>query len=331
MQGHNPRLYKKEVQAIFGNFFENGLGIFFGNVPWNFTTSHIKIHHATNGSYGDTFYLWDFDRSDPCGFMVYVHRILLHMLGISSIRFFRANGRDDKADQLTQGVYTYLLAGLAILAVTRSFSFVFWMFLQPMFCMTYFLALINIGFHGFLEFDESGNHVAMVDSTCIIDGDDDVFGEDDHMAHHYNTGVYFKDLKEHQAGKVSEFQRTKASVFRKLSIAELSIFIILGIWDKLAEHYVDFSGEMTKEEIIAMLKRRSAVVETTYEKYSAYAVNPTPEARQMLRDVRPVSSSGSSKNKESGGDSETSSDSDDNSADEPLEPTSHQQPITAQH
>jgi hypothetical protein len=31
-------------------------------------------------------------------------------------------------------------------------------------------------------------------------------------------------------------------VFKKLSIVELSIFILLGLWDKLADHYVDYSG-----------------------------------------------------------------------------------------
>jgi hypothetical protein len=130
--------------------------------------------------------------------MLYVHRIFLHMIGYSSIRYFQANNRIDKANLLLKGVYTWLAMGIGIFAFTRSFSFLFFIYLQPLFCMTYFLALINIGFHGFLEFDEQGNRIPAVDSTCIIDGEDDVFGEDDHMAHHYNSGIYFKDLKPHQ-------------------------------------------------------------------------------------------------------------------------------------
>mmetsp|Transcript_28872 Transcript_28872/g.21496 ORF Transcript_28872/g.21496 Transcript_28872/m.21496 type:complete len:438 (-) Transcript_28872:56-1369(-) len=283
-EGHNPRLYKKWIQSTIGNPFENVLGLFFGNVPWNFTTSHIKIHHQTNGGFGDTFYLWDFDRTDPCGFMLYIHRILLHMLGVTSIRFFRANNRHDKAAQLSTGVSTYLAAGLGVLAITRSFSFVFFVFIEPMLCMTYFLALINIGFHGFLEFDDKGNHISVVDSTTIINGTDDIFGEDDHMAHHYHTGVYFKDLQQHQSTKVEEFKKHRASVFHTLSIAEISIFIILGIWDKLAEHFVDYSGTMSKEEIIELLKVRAKRTETTYEKHEDYYRNPTLEARKILRD-----------------------------------------------
>jgi hypothetical protein len=56
------------------------------------------------------------------------------------------------------------------------------------------------------------------------------------------TLPYDQDLKEHQKTKEAEFARTHASVFKKLSIVELSIFILLGLWDKLADHYVDYSG-----------------------------------------------------------------------------------------
>lgn len=51
-----------------------------------------------------------------------------------------------------------------------------------------------------------------------------------------------QDLKAHQKSKEAEFARTRASVFQKLSVVELSIFILLGLWDKLADHYVDYSG-----------------------------------------------------------------------------------------
>lgn len=283
-EGHNPRLYKKHIVSTVGNFFENCLGVFFGNVPYNFTTSHIKIHHAVNGGFGDTFYLWDFDRSNIAEYMLYVHRIFLHIIGYSSIRYFQANGRADKATMLTNGVMTYTTVGVAILALTRSFSFLWWIYIEPLLCMTYFLSLINIGFHGFLEFDDDGNHISVIDATTIVDGEDDVFGEDDHMAHHYNTGVYFKDLKEHQMTKVEEFKKRHASVFRTISVAEASIFIILGLWDKLAEYYVDYTGTLSQKEIAEMLKVRAKRLETTYEKYEAYLRNPTPEARQLLRD-----------------------------------------------
>lgn len=122
----------------------------------------------------------------------------------------------------------------------------------------------------------------MVNSTCIVDGEDDLFGEDDHMSHHYNTAVYFKDLPEHQRGKQAEFARTKASVFKKLSIVELSIYILLGLWDKCADYYVDYSGKLSREEIMKMLKVRAQRKEVSYASYLGYLENPTAEARKDL-------------------------------------------------
>ena len=137
--------------------------------------------------------------------------------------------------------------------------------------MTFFLALINIGFHGFLELDEAGKHIPEVDATAIIEGDDDSFGEDDHMAHHYNTSTYYRDLPALQASKVEAFKRTKASVFRGLSIFELSVLILLGQWDKLADHYVDYTGKMTRGEIMTMLKKRAQFKETSYDLSPSFA------------------------------------------------------------
>jgi len=148
--------------------------------------------------------------------------------------------------------------------------------------MTYFLALINIGFHGFLEFDENGHHIPTVNSTTIIDGEDDLFGEDDHMAHHYHTNVYFRNLSEHQKSKINEFKNTKASVFQKISIVELSIFILLNLWEKVADHYVDYTGELSRQEIIDMLVKRLKLQETSYDYYQNYLNNPSMEARKQL-------------------------------------------------
>jgi hypothetical protein len=271
------------VARFTGNFFENSLGMFFGNVPWNFTTSHVKIHHGVNGGIGDSFYLWDFDRTSLGDFMLYIHRVLLHMTGISSVKYFRVNGMTKHADLLWKGMITYASFGAALLAITRSFSFVFWIYLQPIFCMTYFLALINIGFHGFLEYDDKGNHIKSINASTIVDGEDDVFGEDDHMAHHYATTVYYRDLPAHQQLKIEEWKKSRASVFKTISIVELSIFILFGLWDELAKYYVDYTGKMTKEEIIALLKIRATRLETTYEEYIEYLVDPSLESRNKLR------------------------------------------------
>lgn len=265
-EGHNHNLYRPWVRRfIGGHIFENVIGVFFGNIPWNFTTSHIFIHHRLDGGLGDTFYLWDLDRSSMYDFTLYLWRVLLHTSGYSSVSYFQKTGNISKGNLLMQGIFIYWALALIIFLLTKSLSFVFLVYIQPFLCMTFFLGIINIGFHGFLEFDETGAHIPEVNATTIIEGDDDYFGEDDHMAHHYNTTVFYKDLPALQASKVEVFKRRRASVFRQLSIFELSILIVLGQFEKLAEHYVDYAGTMTKAEIISMLRRRAKLKESCYD------------------------------------------------------------------
>ena len=282
-EGHNANLYKRGIRDSLGNVFENWIGIFFGNIPWNFSTSHTRIHHSLDGGYGDTFYLWDLNRASVADFMLYVSRIFLHMIGYSSLSYFNGHGQMKAKERLSWGIVRYVATGAVVLAVTRSPIFVFWILLQPLFCMSYFLALLNFGFHGFLEYDENGAPIPCVNATTIVDGDDDYWGEDDHMSHHYNTNVYFRDLKELQQSKDAEFKKHKASVFHEISIVELSILIVLGVWDRLADKYVDHSGSLSKQEIMAMLKSRAERTELSFEAYQAFLNNPTKEARASAK------------------------------------------------
>jgi len=281
-EGHSKAFYKKWIRNTVGNVFENWVGLIYGSAPGQFSCSHVFIHHRLDGGPGDTFYQWDLDRSSVSDFMLYVSRIFMHMIGYSSSAYFTSLGQKSRSDVIVQGMVKYTAAGVAMLVATRSILFVFWIFIQPLICMTFFLALINFGFHGFIEYDENGQSIHCVNSSTIIEGDDDYFGEDDHMAHHYNSNVGYKDLPALQASKIEEFKANKASVFRKLSILELSIFVLFGLWDKLADHYVDYSGKMTREEIKEMLKVRAQRKEMSPEEYIGFLKNPSNENKKLL-------------------------------------------------
>ena len=102
------------------------------------------------------------------------------------------------------------------------------------------------------------------------------------MAHHYFPNVYYKDLEKHQLSQLEKFSEDKASVFKNLSILELSIFILFQLWDELVSHYVDYTGTMSKTDIIEMLKRRATTLETSYEDYEKYLEWPSQENKQKV-------------------------------------------------
>ena len=87
--------------------------------------------------------------------MLYVWRVCLHTSGYSSIAYFQNQKQDIQYNLLMNGIIIYWLLALILLGVTKSFKFIFFIYIQPFLCMTFFLAVINIGFHGFLEFDEN--------------------------------------------------------------------------------------------------------------------------------------------------------------------------------
>ncbi len=281
-EGHRSggRLYRPWIRKTFGNFFENWLGLFYGNLPYNFSTSHNLLHHKLNAGKGDPFYMWDIDRSSFSDFMLYLHRTFAYMIGWSSLRTFRKLGGRREAEafrQLLKGVVLYwlvvptVIVGALVAAgstLPSAFAFLFFIYLQPLFAMTFFIALLNVSFHGFLEFEEDGAHIPCINSTTIIEGQDDSFGEDDHMAHHYFMSVEHPDLPRHQAAQHQEWAQRHASVFKELAVLELSIFMLLNKWQMIAEkHYVDYSAELSTDEIAHMLEERAKRVEMPYEEY----------------------------------------------------------------
>jgi hypothetical protein len=372
-EGHNRVFYRPWIRNIFGNVFENFLGPFFGNVPYCFTTSHVAIHHRLDGGKGDTFYQWDLDRTSWRDFICsFLHRILLHTSGQSSIRYFRCHHFPVQYRLLCRGCFLYFVVypvvimiaslslsvimsivvpsktiplpngstssnffqnvmvqatlpcaekcgqvGISILHICSIIlsqnqnaflwsylEFLFWIYLQPFLCMTFFLAFMNFGFHGFFETyqqfrdetegtvlsekarkvgkprtgtsltTESGGDdekpIWCVNSITIVEDDDDYFGESDHMQHHHALQVYYRDLPTYRETKMKEFIAYHASIFRRFSILELSLFILLKKYDILADHYVDYSENLNKAEIAKMLELRAKRLELSHFDYLEY-------------------------------------------------------------
>jgi len=136
--------------------------------------------------------------------------------------------------------------------------------------MTYFLAFINYAFHAFIEMDEKGDSVWCVNSVTIIGGDDDYFGEDDHMLHHYASTVFYTELDEYRKTKMGDLKKYHASVFRDFSIVEMACYLLFKDFKTLATHFVDFTGKMEKGEIEKMLEIRAKRKEMSHEDYKQW-------------------------------------------------------------
>ncbi len=300
-EGHlsRGRMYRPWLGDRVGNFFENWLGVFYGTVPHNFSISHTLTHHRLDSGKGDPVYLWDIDRTRFSDLMLFQWRFFRYMTGISSlVEFRRESGvhpaMERASARLRRGMAIYWLwvpAGILALLIGTGSSvgsalwFLFLVYLQPLFAMSTFLTIISIGQHGFLAFDQAGRHVSHVTSTTILDGVDDSFGEDYHLAHHFFPSMDHDRLPEHVARERSHWARCNGAVFRNTTFFEIAIMIYLGQFDRLIrDHYVDFSGEGAVEELSTLFEQRAKRKEMTYEHYEfRYLPSLRHRVRELVR------------------------------------------------
>lgn len=283
-EGHvaEGRMYRPWIGKCIGNFFENRLGVWYGIVPYTFSTSHILLHHRLNGGKADPLYVWDLDRTSLSDMQLYQWRSFVYMSGFGSLREFRRQRDVHPAirrahAKLRRGMLIYWIctpgAILALLllsgsSLTSSLVFLLLIYIQPFFAMSSFLAILNFAQHGFLEFDETGRNMKHVTATTILEGYDDSFGEDDHFSHHYLPGVTHDELAAAQPTQEREWARCQGSVFRGTSIFEIAVLLQTGRIDRLIDrYYVDFAGTLGRDELIELFARRAQRKEMSYEDY----------------------------------------------------------------
>lgn len=300
-EGHmRGGMYRGWIGDRLGNVFENRLGVFYGVVPHNFSTSHVLLHHRLNGGKGDPIYLWDLDRTQWGDLMLYQWRMLLWMSGFGSLAEFRRQAGvhpaiDEARVALRRGVtifwvwvpaVTFAILMAAGASVGSALLFVFFVFLQPLLAMSTFLAVINVGQHGFLEVDSDGRLVPHVTAGTISDGHDDSFGEDYHFAHHFAPGVKLDKLREHIAAEGMRSAGIQAAVFEKTTIFELAIMMHLGQFERLIrKHYVDFGDNTEVRELAALFERRAKRREMSYEEYEfEYLPTLRQRVQELVRD-----------------------------------------------
>ncbi len=298
-EGHeaNGRMYRPWIRKYIGNIFENRLGVWYGIVPHSFSTSHVLLHHRLDGGKSDPIYLWDLDRTKFSDFLLYQWRLFLYMASFSSLREFR---RWRGVHPVLQRAYTtlrksmfiyYVIIPSAIIAlllasgssVTSSIAFLFFIYFQPLLGMSSFLVLINWAQHGFLEHDSNGRNVEHVTALTILEGQDNSFWEDHHLAHHSVPAAAHDQYAAIQESEEREWARWHGAVFKNVSNVEIAVLMQLGRFDKLIDrYYVDFSGTLDRDGLVELFTRRAQRKEMDYEDYEFRYL---PQLRGKVRDL----------------------------------------------
>jgi fatty acid desaturase len=251
-------LYHRACHTINGIFKNKYLNIIFewsicnlyGFCPEQYTMCHVKDHHKYSGK--DIISVIQFDRTSILDFLVYLSIFGFGWTGIPHIINFLYNKN-------------YIFAFRTLLGSIIYFSFFYILYrLNPFFALTHYIlififnilfhAAINWTWHGFCDKDQIDNEY--INSTTFINGTDNVFNEDYHVAHHLQHMMHWIDLKKHYENNTEIFKQNQATIFTNIQQIELFFYMILKKYDLMANKFVDLSGKLTHEDKIKLLKKR---------------------------------------------------------------------------
>jgi len=226
-------------------------GLFFGTIPNSYAVGHNKIHHHYNNQLDDVHTCYDLDRSEPLSFLVYLPRFAAYWSGISVFWHFLTRRETKLASQMLLGMTYYYL--IVYCAWRWAWDFTLAIIIFPHLESVVFFGAISYLWHSFLDENDIMNEY--VNSMTILRGHDNIFNEDYHVAHH-NNSMHWTEYPGHFEKHKAEFQKYQATIFEDTEEGMLLYWLFSQKFDLMADHWVDLSGKLTKEEKIALILRR---------------------------------------------------------------------------
>lgn len=251
-EGHDTRGLFKAPYTFLNNAFGWFLGPFYGHLPETYPLGHQRIHHKYDNGPGDVTCTLDLDRSDPLQWFVYLRRFALYWTGISVLSYFVGRKQWKPAGRMALAMICYYGLIIAFMVVNPWFGFAY--LLLPHLSVIIYLAAINYIWHTFCDPADQDN--AFINSVTILDGHYNVFNEDFHVTHHHHPQMHWTKMADDYYKNIEKYKANMASTFRDTQEFEMFVWLMMGKFDLLASHYVDLTGQLSQEEIIALLKYR---------------------------------------------------------------------------
>jgi fatty acid desaturase len=177
-------------------------------------------------------------------------------MGVSPLALFLKRREYRLAMELLYGMIAYYGVTALMLWWDPLFCIAYWVY--PHFEAIVLLCAISYLWHAFVEVSDPGNQY--VNSVTILNGHDNVFNEDYHVVHHHSPSTHWTDAPAHFEKNRHHYAAVNATIFRDTEEGMLLKWLFENNWDKMAEHFVDLNGKMTREEKKALIIRRLSVV-----------------------------------------------------------------------
>lgn len=226
--------------------------IFYGAVPNSYAIGHNKIHHRFLNGLEDVHTCYDLDRSKPISFLIYLPRFGSYWAGISVLWYMLKNKEWVYAGRMAAGMVYYAFIIYNAWRLAWDFTLVILVF--PFLESIVFFGAISYLWHSFLDADQPENEY--INSITILEGHDNIFNEDYHVAHHHAHTMHWTEYPKHFEKNKDDFKKYNATIFRDCEEGLLLYWLFSEKWDVMADHWVDLNDKLNHEQKKALILKR---------------------------------------------------------------------------
>ena len=251
-EGHAAKGHFKKPLQVFNNMHGHFLSFLYGHVPQGYPMGHMRIHHKHDNAPDDVTSTVFYDRSHAARFLIYLFEFALFWTGISVANYHYKKGKMKEFRKMAAG----MLAFYGLIAVTMYVNFWFgfaYLVIPHMSCI-FLLAAINYTWHAWTDPTEPKN--IYKNSITILDGQYNVYNEDYHVEHHKRPQTHWEEYPVNFEKHLDDYKKNRAVIFQDTQAFEVFFLILFSDFDKMADKFVDLNGDMSRDDIKALLRER---------------------------------------------------------------------------
>jgi hypothetical protein len=252
-EGHDHKGFFRGPFRLMNQLSGMWTGLFYGTIPFHYYVAHNKIHHRWHNDCDDVHTNIDLDRTVFYSYVQFLPRFFYYWTGVSPMVLFLKRREYGFALELAKGMLYYYSVG-ALLCYYVGFSFACAYWLYPLLESLTFLGMIAYIWHAFVEPEDTQNQY--INSVTIYNGGDNIWNEDFHVVHHHNPSVHWTDAPAHFEKTKHKYEAVQATIFKDCEEGMMIYWMFSGLWDEMADHFVDLSGKLSHADKKALILRR---------------------------------------------------------------------------